>query len=164
MVVHQGSGTPRASPLRNAAAKQSPVVSAFPDADAKGLTSTPNDKQQDEEVESIHISRQERVSSGSFSSASTVSGSSLVLSANIKALDIPLLRAEQVGVDRPISTPIGERTLLYVDFTASGRALHFVEQYMINIMELYANSHTEDNLTGSDTGELTSLTNSFKAK
>eukprot|EP00967_Tisochrysis_lutea_P071372 scaffold94740_cov23-Tisochrysis_lutea.AAC.1 len=111
MVVHQGSGTPRASPLRNAAAKQSPVVSAFPDADAKGLTSTPNDKQQDEEVESIHISRQERVSSGSFSSASTVSGSSLVLSANIKALDIPLLRAEQVGVDRPISTPIGERTL-----------------------------------------------------
>eukprot|EP00200_Dunaliella_tertiolecta_P018889 CAMPEP_0202401726 /NCGR_PEP_ID=MMETSP1128-20130828/3697_1 /ASSEMBLY_ACC=CAM_ASM_000463 /TAXON_ID=3047 /ORGANISM="Dunaliella tertiolecta, Strain CCMP1320" /LENGTH=653 /DNA_ID=CAMNT_0049005591 /DNA_START=22 /DNA_END=1983 /DNA_ORIENTATION=+ len=153
IVVHQGSGS-RVSPLRgDAAAEKWPVISAFPDADAKGLTSASKNKPQDEKVKFIRT-LQERDSSGSFSSVSTASGSSLDLSANINALDIPFLRAEQVGVDRPISTPFGERTLLYADFTASGRALHFVEQYMTNIMELYANSHTEDNLTGRTTTHL----------
>ena len=58
------------------------------------------------------------------------------------------LRDQTVGIDAPIQTPFGERRLVYADFTASGRMLAFVEDYMRDIGTLYANSHTEDSLTG----------------
>ena len=48
---------------------------------------------------------------------------------DLPALDFATLRAQTVGVDALVTTPFGERLLVYADFTASGRCLHFVEDY-----------------------------------
>ena len=58
------------------------------------------------------------------------------------------LRAQTVGIDAEVQTPFGTRPLVYADFTASGRQLRFVEDYLLSLAPLYANSHTEDSLTG----------------
>jgi len=69
-------------------------------------------------------------------------------------LDAHYLRQQIVGVDCLIETPFGERLMLYADYTASGRALHFVEDYLLDQQRLYANSHTEDDTSGRVTTEL----------
>lgn len=53
-----------------------------------------------------------------------------------------------IGYNTAIETPYGERHLLYADYTASGRGVHFIEDKLINIQKLYANTHTEDDYTG----------------
>ena len=58
------------------------------------------------------------------------------------------LRAQTVGIDAEVATPFGRRPLVYADYTASGRHLAFVEDYLAGLAPLYANSHTEDSLTG----------------
>ncbi len=58
------------------------------------------------------------------------------------------LRRELVGADETVVTPFGRRRLLYADYTASGRALDFVERGMHSLLALYANTHTEDDTTG----------------
>lgn len=70
------------------------------------------------------------------------------------SLDFDTLRAQTLGADAPIRTPFGERPLVYADFTASGRCLAFVEDYCRELAVLYANSHTEDSLTGHATTHL----------
>ncbi len=69
-------------------------------------------------------------------------------------LDLAFLRSEIVGINTRITTPYGERLLTYADYTASGRSLRFVEDYLLNKQDLYANSHTEDDTTGRVTTEL----------
>ncbi len=69
-------------------------------------------------------------------------------------LNFATLRAETVGVDTPVTTPFGERLLVYTDFTASGRCLRFVDDYLGDLARLYANSHTEDSTTGRATTRL----------
>ncbi len=63
-------------------------------------------------------------------------------------IDWSELRGEIIGRDATILTPYGERVLLYADFTASGRGLRSIERYVERILELYANTHTEDDTTG----------------
>ncbi|WP_412063342.1 aminotransferase class V-fold PLP-dependent enzyme [Rubrivirga sp. IMCC45206] len=58
------------------------------------------------------------------------------------------LRAQTIGADAVVAGPFGDRPLVYADFTASGRQLAFVEAYLASLAPLYANSHTEDSLTG----------------
>ncbi len=58
------------------------------------------------------------------------------------------LRAATVGADAAVETPLGVRPLVYADFTASGRQLTFVEDYLRALAPRYANAHTEDSLTG----------------
>ncbi|MFX1447113.1 MAG: aminotransferase class V-fold PLP-dependent enzyme, partial [Promethearchaeota archaeon] len=65
----------------------------------------------------------------------------------------PVLTFEEVrnaiiGYNFTFQTPYGQRLLLYADFTASGRSLKFIEQYLIRIQREYANTHTEDDVTG----------------
>ena len=43
-------------------------------------------------------------------------------------------------------TPFGRRRVTYADFTASGRGVGLVEDYLRKVLELYANTHTEDDL------------------
>jgi selenocysteine lyase/cysteine desulfurase len=61
------------------------------------------------------------------------------------------VRADVIGNDAEISTPFGKRNVIYADFTASGKSVRFIERYMENILELYGNTHTEDDATGSVT-------------
>jgi selenocysteine lyase/cysteine desulfurase len=53
-----------------------------------------------------------------------------------------------IGNDVSIKTPFGSRKMTYADYTASGRGLYFIEDYMKEILDLYANTHTEDDETG----------------
>ncbi len=64
------------------------------------------------------------------------------------ALTPDTLRAHTIGADALVATPFGARPLVYADHTASGRQLGFVEDYLRSLAPLYANSHTEDSLTG----------------
>jgi selenocysteine lyase/cysteine desulfurase len=64
------------------------------------------------------------------------------------------LRSQIIGVDTILSTPFGDRRMVYADYTASGRGLHFVEDYLKQIQVLYANSHTEDDTSGRTTTQL----------
>ena len=65
----------------------------------------------------------------------------------------PLLTLDEVrdaliGRYFMFQTPYGKRLLLYADYTASGRSLKFIEKYLIKIQREYANTHTEDDVTG----------------
>jgi selenocysteine lyase/cysteine desulfurase len=58
------------------------------------------------------------------------------------------LREQIVGIDSAFTTPFGRRLMVYCDYTASGRCLLFVERYLQSLQRIYANTHTEDDLTG----------------
>ncbi len=65
-----------------------------------------------------------------------------------RSLGFDFLRQELIGADAPIQTPFGERLMMYADYTASGRCLCFVENYLRQLQRIYANSHTEDDISG----------------
>lgn len=59
------------------------------------------------------------------------------------------LRNGLIGEGIEIPTPFGFKKLVYADYTASGRALHHVEQFVTEqILPYYANSHTEASYCG----------------
>jgi selenocysteine lyase/cysteine desulfurase len=64
------------------------------------------------------------------------------------------IKKELIGEYTTFNTPYGERIMTYGDYTASGRSLHFIEEYMNQLQKLYANSHTEDSITGLTMTEL----------
>lgn len=63
-------------------------------------------------------------------------------------LEFDFLRHQLIGADAEIQTPFGKRLMMYADYTASGRCLCFVENYLRQLQRIYANSHTEDDLSG----------------
>ena len=69
-------------------------------------------------------------------------------------LSFSQLREQVIGMDARINTVFGERTMIYCDYTASGRSLHFVERYLQGLLLGYANTHTEDDITGRGTSRL----------
>ena len=64
------------------------------------------------------------------------------------------LRQQIVGVDSTFETPFGQRLMVYCDYTASGRCLRFVEAYIQSLQRVYANTHTEDDITGRSMSQL----------
>ncbi len=73
---------------------------------------------------------------------------------SIQPLDPAYLRQQIVGVDSTFETPFGERLMVYCDYTASGRCLRFVESYLQSLQRVYANTHTEDDITGRSMSQL----------
>ena len=67
---------------------------------------------------------------------------------DLPKLDFPYLRDQIVGVDSSFETAFGQRMLVCCDYTASGRTLGFVEEYLWGLQRHYANTHTEDDVTG----------------
>ncbi len=63
------------------------------------------------------------------------------------------VRRSIIGGGTMLATPFGTRRLTYADYTASGRAVAFIEDYLRAMMETYGNTHTEDDATGSITSE-----------
>src|SRR4051812_35516654 len=59
------------------------------------------------------------------------------------------IRRGVIGDDRRLDGPFGPCRLVYADYTASGRALTFIEDYIRDrVLPLYANTHTEASATG----------------
>jgi len=69
-------------------------------------------------------------------------------------IDPAFLRDQIVGVDSTFETPFGQRLMVYCDYTASGRCLRFVESYLQSLQRVYANTHTEDDITGRSMSQL----------
>ncbi len=65
---------------------------------------------------------------------------------------IDLVRASMIGDDEAVAGPYGVRRVTYADYTASGRSLSFIEDYIRDaVLPLYANTHTESSGTGLQT-------------
>ena len=72
--------------------------------------------------------------------------------------DSPLLqriRESVIGDDQVMWGPFGARRVTYADYTASGRALGFIEDLIRDeVLPRYANTHTESSGTGLQTSRL----------
>jgi selenocysteine lyase/cysteine desulfurase len=65
---------------------------------------------------------------------------------------IELIRSSVIGDDVTVAGPFGPRRVTYADYTASGRSLAFIEDYIRDqVMPLYANTHSESSGTGRQT-------------
>jgi selenocysteine lyase/cysteine desulfurase len=65
---------------------------------------------------------------------------------------IETIRRSVIGDDEAVAGPFGVRRVTYADYTASGRSLSFIEDYLRDaVLPLYANTHTESSGTGLQT-------------
>jgi len=62
------------------------------------------------------------------------------------------INANLMGRDAVFDTPFGSRQILYADYTASGRGLKFIEDYIQQkVLPFYGNTHTTTSITGVQT-------------
>lgn len=65
---------------------------------------------------------------------------------------IERIRDSIIGENRVLEGPYGFRRMTYADYTASGRSLSFIEDFILGeVCPLYANTHTETSGTGRQT-------------
>ncbi|MCC5949266.1 MAG: aminotransferase class V-fold PLP-dependent enzyme [Nitriliruptoraceae bacterium] len=65
---------------------------------------------------------------------------------------VEVVRSSVIGEQEAVTTPFGLRRVVYADYTASGRALSFIEDHLRDVvLPLYANTHTETSGTGRQT-------------
>lgn len=65
------------------------------------------------------------------------------------------LRSQIIGNDVEFNSPFGTRKLVYADHTASGRSLHFIENFITkHLLPFYGNTHTCESYVGNRTTKM----------
>jgi selenocysteine lyase/cysteine desulfurase len=65
---------------------------------------------------------------------------------------VDMVRRSVIGEDEAVVGPFGVRKVIYCDYTASGRSLSVIEDFLREaVLPLYANTHTESSGTGRQT-------------
>ena len=65
---------------------------------------------------------------------------------------IDLIRSSVIGENEAVPGPFGPRRVTYADYTASGRSISIIEDFIREaVLPLYANTHTESSGTGLQT-------------
>ncbi|KMZ74918.1 Cysteine desulfurase [Zostera marina] len=65
------------------------------------------------------------------------------------------LRSQIIGSDAEFDSPFGRRKIMYCDFTASGRFLTVIEDYLrAHVLPFYGNTHTGDSYVGFQTSQM----------
>jgi len=68
---------------------------------------------------------------------------------------VTVVRLNVIGRRCLMSTPFGKQEMVYADYTASGRSLKFIEEFMVKVVApTYGNTHTESSMTGAQTSRL----------
>lgn len=94
------------------------------------------------------LGRQVNAAIAGMSSASETHGANFCLTP-------AWVRSQLIGSEATVRTPFGARRIIYADHVASGRALLWVEKFILDrVLPLYANTHTEDSATGAHTTAL----------
>lgn len=70
--------------------------------------------------------------------------------ASLKSNDaIQALRSSLIGEGMTLDGPFGSQEIIYADYVASGRAIRFIEDFVLTkVLPFYANSHTEASFCG----------------
>lgn len=72
----------------------------------------------------------------------------LILAGRRDNINLSELRQSIIGSHTIIDSPFGKRLLTYADYTASGRLVQFIEDYLLVLGQYYGNTHTDDSYTG----------------